>query len=92
VREKRVLSLEEAIRKMTGFPAQKLRLRDRGLVRKGNWADLVIFDPNRVADKATYVAPHQYPEGLPHVLVRGVFVVRDGVHTGARPAGVLPRS
>jgi N-acyl-D-amino-acid deacylase len=91
VREKKVLSLEEAVRKMTGFPAQKLGLRDRGLVKKGNWADLAIFDPNRVADRATYVSPHQYPEGIPHVLVRGVFVVRDGLHTGARPAGVLPR-
>jgi N-acyl-D-amino-acid deacylase len=91
VREKKVLSLEEAIWKMSGFPAQKLRLGDRGLVKRGNWADLVIFDPNRIVDKATYVSPHQYPEGLPHVLVRGVFVVRDRVHTGARPAGVLPR-
>jgi N-acyl-D-amino-acid deacylase len=91
VREEKVLSLEEAVWKMTGFPAQKLGLRDRGLVIKGQWADLTIFDPNRVADKATYVSPHHYPEGIPHVLVRGVFVVRDGVHTGARPAGVLPR-
>jgi N-acyl-D-amino-acid deacylase len=92
VREKKVLSLEEAVWKMSGFPAQKLGLPDRGMVKKGNWADLAIFDPNRVADKATYVSPHQYPEGLPHVMVRGVFVVRDGTHTGARPAGVLPRS
>ena len=91
VREQKALSLEEAVWKMTGFPAQKLGLRDRGLVKKGNWADLTLFDPNRVADKATYVSPHQYPEGIPHVLVRGVFVVRDSVHTGARPAGVLPR-
>jgi N-acyl-D-aspartate/D-glutamate deacylase len=91
VREKKVLSVEQAVWKMTGFPAQKLGLRDRGLVKKGHWADLTLFDPKRVADKATYVSPHQYPEGIPHVLVRGMFVVRDGVHTGARPAGVLPR-
>jgi N-acyl-D-amino-acid deacylase len=91
VREEKVISLEEAVWKMTGFPAQKLRLRDRGLVKKGLWADLTIFDPKRVIDKATYISPHQYPEGIPHVLVRGEFVVRDGVHTGARPAGVLPR-
>ncbi len=91
VREEKVISLEEAVWKMTGFPAQKLGLRDRGLVKKGHWADLTLFDPKRVADKATYVSPHQYPEGIPHVLVRGVFVVRDGLHTGARPAGVLPR-
>jgi N-acyl-D-amino-acid deacylase len=92
VREQKVLSLQEAVWKMTGFPARKLRLRDRGLVKKGGWADLTLFDPNRIADKATYVSPHQYPEGIPHVLVRGVFVVRDGVHTGAQPAGVLPRA
>jgi len=91
VREQKVLSLEEAVWKMTGFPAQKLGFRDRGLVKKGHWADLTLFDPKRAADKATYVSPHQYPEGIPHVLVSGVFVVRDGVHTGARPAGVLPR-
>jgi len=91
VREEKVLSIEEAVWKMTGFPAQKLGLRDQGLVNKGLWADLTLFDPKRVADKATYVSPHQYPEGIPHVLVRGVFVVRDGVHTGARPTGVLPR-
>ena len=91
VREEKVLSLEEAVWKMTGFPARKLGLRDRGLVSKGHWADLTLFDPKRVADKATYVSPHQYPEGIPHVLVRGKFVVRDGVHTEATPGGVLPR-
>jgi N-acyl-D-amino-acid deacylase len=91
VREEKVISLEEAVWKMTGFPARKLGLRDRGLVRKGRWADLTLFDPTRVADKATYVSPHQYPEGIPHVLVRGEFVVRDGVHTGARPGVVLAR-
>ena len=91
VREAKVISLEEAIWKMTGFPARKLRLPDRGLVKKGNWADLTLFDPERVTEKATYLSPHQYPEGIPHVLVRGVFVVRDGVHTGARPAGALLR-
>ena len=91
VRKEKVLSLEEAVWKMTGFPARKLGLRDRGLVRKGHWADLTLFDPKRVADNATYVSPHQYPEGIPHVLVRGVFVVRDGVHTGARPGAVLAR-
>jgi N-acyl-D-amino-acid deacylase len=91
VREEKVLSLKEAVWKMSGFPARKLGLRDRGLVRKGHWADLTLFDPKRVADKATYVLPHQYPEGIPHVLVQGEFVVRDGVHTGARPGAVLAR-
>ena len=91
VREEKVISLEEAVWKMTGFPARKLGLRDRGLVRKGRWADLTLFNPTRVADKATYVSPHQYPEGIPHVLVRGEFVVRDGVHTRARPGVVIAR-
>jgi N-acyl-D-amino-acid deacylase len=83
--------IEEAVWKMTGFPARKLGLRDRGLVGKGRWADLTLFDPKRVAEKATYVSPHQHPEGIPHVLVRGEFVVRGGVHTGARPGAVFAR-
>jgi N-acyl-D-amino-acid deacylase len=91
VREEGVLSLEEAIWKMTGFPARKLGLGDRGLVKEGFWADLTLFDPRTVADKATYAAPHQYPQGLPHVLVRGEFVVRDGAHTRATPGAVLKR-
>lgn len=92
VREEKVISLKEAVWKMTGFPARKLNLRDRGLVKKGHWADLTLFDASRVADKATYASPHQYPEGIPHVLVCGEFVVRDGVHTGARSGRVLSRS
>jgi N-acyl-D-amino-acid deacylase len=91
VREKKAISLEEAVWKMTGFPAQKLGLRDRGLLRAGWSADLVLFDPETVADRTTYVSPHQYPEGIPHVLVRGEWVVRDGAHTGARPGQVLRR-
>lgn len=91
VREKGVLRLEEAVRKMTGAPAQRLGLRDRGLLREGFWADLVVFDPNTVADRATYENPHQYPVGIEHVLINGVAVVRDGAPTGNRPGAVLRR-
>lgn len=89
VREKGVISLEEAIWKMSGFPAQKLRWTDRGLVRAGYRADLVVLNPDTVADRATYEAPHQYPQGILHVIVNGRPVIRDGVHTGARPGSVL---
>lgn len=89
VRDENVLSLEEAVWKMSGYPAQKLRWPDRGLLRRGYRADLVVFDPGTVADRATYQAPHQYPIGIQHVIVNGVPVIRDSVHTGARPGSVL---
>jgi len=91
VREQQVISLEEAIHKAAGLPAQKLRWTDRGLVRKGYKADLVVFDPLTIADRATYAAPHQYPVGIHHVLVNGQLVIRDGLHTGARLGEVLSR-
>ena len=91
VREQGVISLEEAIWKMSGFPAQKLRWSDRGLVKKGYKADLVILDPDTVADRATYEAPHQYPVGITHVIVNGELVVHDDSHTRARPGRVLGR-
>ena len=90
-RELGVLALEEAIQKMTGLPAQKLRWSDRGLVKAGYLADLVVLDPDTVSDRATYEAPHQYPDGIPHVIVNGRLVVHDGVHTEARPGSVLGR-
>ncbi len=89
VREQGVISLEEAIWKMSGFPAQKLRWPDRGLVKKGYKADLVILNPDTVADRATYEAPHQYPVGIPHVIVNGKLVIHNSAHTQARPGGVL---
>jgi len=91
VREQGVISLEEAIWKMSGFPAQKLRWADRGLVKEGYKADLVVLNPDTVADPATYETPHQYPAGIPHVLVNGRLVVHDGHHTQARPGAVLGR-
>jgi N-acyl-D-amino-acid deacylase len=88
-REQRVLSLSEAVHKMTGLPARRLGLRDRGAVRVGARADLVVFDPRRVADQATYDDPHRYPTGVEHVLVNGSIVVKDGEHTGSLPGRVL---
>ena len=90
VREKKVLALEEAIRKMTSFPAQRLGLTDRGLLKPGMWADIVIFDPAKIKDKATYQEPHQYPEGIEYVLVNGSVIIEKGEHTGA-PAGKVLR-
>ncbi|HWP60656.1 MAG TPA: D-aminoacylase [Candidatus Acidoferrales bacterium] len=88
-RDERVLALEDAVRKMTSLPAQVLRLRDRGLIREGYWADLVVFDPGTVADTATYDSPKQYPRGVDYVLVNGVVVIDGGEHTGARPGRVV---
>jgi N-acyl-D-aspartate/D-glutamate deacylase len=88
-REERVLSLSQAVHKMTGLPARRLGLKDRGIIAVGRRADLVIFDPRRVGDRATYQEPHQYPSGIEHVLVNGSFVVKDGQHTGSLPGRVL---
>lgn len=84
-----MLSLPRAIHKMTGLPARRLGLRDRGLIRVGAKADLVVFDAKRVADLATYDEPHRYPAGIEHVLVSGRFVIKDGQHTGSLPGRVL---
>lgn len=89
VREKRVISLEDAIRKMTSLPAEHFRFAGRGRVREGDVADLVVVDPAAVIDTATYERPHAYPAGIPYVLVGGTLVVREGRHTGARPGAVL---
>lgn len=91
VRQERVLSLESAVRKMTSFPAQRLGLTDRGLLKAGMWADMVIFDAEHVIDKATYLDPHQFPEGIIHVLVNGHAVVKDRQQTDALPGKVLRR-
>ncbi len=77
---------------MTSYPAQKFGLFDRGLIRPGLAADLVVFDPATVIDRAIYDDPEQPPAGLPHVLVNGVFAVRDGQYTGARAGKVLRAS
>jgi N-acyl-D-amino-acid deacylase len=89
VRETGVLSLEEAVRKMTSLPAQSMGLDSKGLIRPGMDADLVVFDPDLVASPATYDEPRQHPTCLDHVLVAGDFVVRDGETTGLTPSAVL---
>jgi N-acyl-D-amino-acid deacylase len=88
-RELQVLTLEEAVYRMTGLAAQKLRLQDRGLIRPGFAADLVVFDPDTISDRATYDNPHQYAGGISQVIVNGQFVIRDENHTGATPGTVL---
>ena len=91
VREKRVMPLETAVRKMTATPAARLGLPDRGLLRDGGKADIVVFDPTTVRATATYEQPRSYPEGIDWVLVNGVVVVDGGVHTGATPGRALRR-
>ena len=85
VRELGVMSLEEAVRKMTSAVAARLSIPDRGMLRQGMLADVVVFDPGTIIDRATYERPHQLSEGVRHVLVNGVAVVSDGRHTGALP-------
>jgi N-acyl-D-amino-acid deacylase len=92
VREKQVLNLEQAVRKMTGLPARKLQLKDRGLLRKGYQADIVVFDEDKIADTATFENPHQYPTGIHHVLVNGQRVISNGEHTGRLPGKILNRN
>ena len=92
VRERKTISIEEAIRKMTSLPAAHFGFADRGTLEVGRAADVVIFDPARVADRATYEQPHQYPEGISTVIVNGVIVVKGGAHTQARPGQVLHRT
>ena len=89
VREQGVLSLEEAVRKMTSLPARKIRLRNKGVIAEGYDADLVVFDPDTVIDKNSYDDPRVHPAGIAHVLVNGVFVVEDAALTGARPGRVI---
>jgi N-acyl-D-amino-acid deacylase len=89
VREKQVLTLEQAVYKMTGLPARKLQLKDRGLLHKGYQADIVVFDETQIADTATFENPHQYPTGIHHVLVNGQRVISNGEHTGRLPGRVL---
>jgi len=84
-----VLSVEDAIRSSTSLPAQILGLRDRGMIREGFAADLVVFDPVRIRDTATFFEPHQYPTGIEHVLVNGTFVLDSGKHTWQRPGTVI---
>ncbi|MDZ4807687.1 MAG: D-aminoacylase [Bacteroidota bacterium] len=85
VREEKVIALQEAIRKLSKLPATNLKISKRGELKTGNFADIVIFDPAKIKDNATFEKPHQYAEGMIHVFVNGVQVLKDGEHTGAKP-------
>lgn len=89
VREEKLIPLQEAVRKLSGLPAKNLGLDRRGLLREGYFADVVVFDPNTIADRASYDKPHQYAVGMRHVFVNGVQVLKDGEHTGAKPGRAL---
>ena len=89
VRDQRILTLEDAVRKMTAAVADRLSIRDRGELREGMYADVMLFDPNTIIDKATYEKPHQLSVGVKYVFVNGVAVVRDGRVTGAKPGKIV---
>ena len=91
VRDEKLLTLEEAIRKMTSLAASRANLRDRGVLREGMKADVVVFDPQKVQDRSTYEDPHHFSEGVAHVIVNGKFVLRDAKMTGELPGKILRR-
>ncbi len=89
VRDEKLLTLEEAVRRLTSFPARALRIQKRGMLQAGNFADIVIFDPDKVQDHATFEDPHHFSTGMVHVFVNGTQVLKDGEHTGALPGQVV---
>jgi N-acyl-D-amino-acid deacylase len=89
VRELKVLRLEDAIRKMTSLPANSFHFKGRGELREGNWADIVVFDADKIQDTSTYKDPHHYATGIPYVLVNGVPVIKNGEHTGVKAGQAL---
>ena len=91
MRDEALLSLEAAVWKMTGGPAARLGLTDRGVIRDGAAADLVVFDQAKVRANATYAEPRQFPDGIEHVIVNGKLVIDGGRHTGALPGRALRR-
>ncbi len=92
VRELKLLRLEDAVRKMTSLNAAKIGIMDRGLLRPGNFADITVFDPETIIDRATYEKPFEYPIGIEYVIVNGKVVLEHGKHTGERPGRALRRS
>jgi N-acyl-D-aspartate/D-glutamate deacylase len=89
VRDGHVITLPDAIRRLTGLPATNLGLDGRGVLRPGAFADVTVFDPQTILDRATFEQPHQFSVGVRHVLVNGVPVIRDGEHTGEKPGRAL---
>jgi N-acyl-D-amino-acid deacylase len=88
-RDEKVIPMKEAVRRLSGLPATNLGLDHRGFLKEGMFADVVVFDPATIADRATYEKPHQYAVGVKHVFVNGVQVLKDGEHTGAKPGRAL---
>ncbi len=89
VRDEKVIPLHEAIYRLSGMPATNLKIRDRGFLKEGYYADVVVFDPETIQDHATFEKPHQYSTGVQHVFVNGGHVLKDGEHTGATPGRVV---
>jgi N-acyl-D-amino-acid deacylase len=89
VRDEKVITLEEAVRRLSALPAANLGLRERGTLNEGMFADIVVFDPATIGDRATFEKPHQYATGMKEVFVNGVQVLQNGEHTGAKPGRAL---
>ncbi len=89
VREDKLMTLEEAVRRLTSMPASHMKIQKRGALKKGHYADVVVFDPEKIQDHATFENPHQYATGVSHVFVNGIQVLKDGEHTGAKPGRVV---
>jgi N-acyl-D-amino-acid deacylase len=89
VRDEKIIPLEEAIRRLTHLPAENMKIDRRGMLKEGYFADIVVFDPDRIQDHATYDNPHQYSTGVMHVFVNGQQVLKDGEHTGALPGRIV---
>jgi N-acyl-D-amino-acid deacylase len=89
VREQKVIPLAEAVRRLSGLPATNLGLDHRGFIKQGIFADVVVFDPQTISDRATFEQPHQYSIGVRHVFVNGAQVLKDGEHTGGKPGRAL---
>ena len=88
-RDEKIISMQEAVRRLSGLPATNLGLDHRGLLKEGMFADVVVFDPATITDHATFEKPHQYATGVKDVFVNGVQVLKDGEHTGAKPGRAL---
>ena len=88
-RDEKVMPLEEAIRRLTSFPAENIGIRERGRLAEGYFADVVVFDPETITDHATFPRPHQYATGVQHVFINGVPVLLNGEHTGAKPGRIV---
>ncbi len=91
-RDEKVMTIEEAVMKMTSQTCRRIALYDRGIIRPGMAADITVFDPDRIIDKGTYQDPCRHPEGIIHVMVNGVFAMKNGALTGERPGRALRRS